>query len=139
MNPSQRRSVANTLRMFEESLRNADAWLDGGEVTGILYHQRLDLSADRRQAAQQRIKVALDQIAALVLEIDLEQEQEDMSGLIRADMSLSWANLLDLQSEKLRRFGEVDPKLKVVLDPILLQLAQAALELANVFDGQSAA
>jgi hypothetical protein len=135
LNPDQRRSVAIVLQMFEESLRLADAWLQGAEANGILYRRKLNLPPAQRRAAQRRIAAALDQIAAIAQTLDLEPKVDDPAGLIRGKMSVCWANLIDTQSTKLKRFGEVDPRLESVLDPAVGQLAQLALELASVFDG----
>jgi hypothetical protein len=46
--------------------------------------------------------------------------------------------LIDNQSGKLKRYGQVNPALESVLDPALGQLAQLALDLASVFDDQTA-
>jgi hypothetical protein len=125
--------------MFEEDLLYAQAWLLGAEINGILYRRKLILSPEGRLAAQERINAALEQIAALAREIGLEAEVDSPANLIRSKMSVNWANLLDTQSAKLKRFGEVDPGLESVLDPAVGQLAQLALELAAVFDEHFAA
>jgi len=135
LNPDQRRSVAIVLKMFEENLRQTAAWLDGAEANRILYRRKLKPSLARRQSAQHRIAAALEQIATLAKETGLEPEVEDPAGLIRGEMSVNWANLIDTQSGKLKRFGDVDPGLESVLDPAIQRLAQMALELASVFDG----
>jgi hypothetical protein len=83
------------------------------------------------------VAAVLDQIAALAQEIGLEPEVEDPAGLIRGELSVSWANLIDTQSRKLKRFGDVNPGLEGVLDPAIQRLAQAALELASLFDNYS--
>jgi hypothetical protein len=134
LNPDQRRSVTIVLRMFEENLRQAEAWLQDAEVNGILYQRKLNLSPARRQAAQQRVAAALEQVAALAQEIGLEPEVEDPAGLIRGELSVSWANLIESQSSKLKRFGDVNPGLESVLDPAIQHLAQATLELAALFE-----
>jgi len=77
LNPSQKTSPSTVLRMFEEDLRQADAWLDGRQTEGILYQRELHLSTARRTVARQRIAAGLDEIAALAQEIGLEPEIED--------------------------------------------------------------
>ena len=72
-------------------------------------------------------------IANLAQEISLEQEVEDPAGLIRGEFSVSWANLIDTQSRKLKRYGDVNPEAKNVLDPAIQKLAQLAMELASIF------
>jgi hypothetical protein len=132
LNPSQRGSVAVSLKMFEEQLRLTSAWLDGREENGILYRRKLNLSPAQRQAAQQRVVTALEIIAALAQKIGLEPEVEDPAGLIRGEFSVSWANMIDTQSIKLKRYGDVNPELEKVLDPAIRRLAHLALELASI-------
>jgi hypothetical protein len=139
LNPDQLRSVTITLRTFEEDLLYAQAWLYDAEENGILYQRKLTISPESRSIAQERINAALEHIALLAREFGLESEVENSANLIRSKMSVNWANLLDTQSVKLKRFGEVDPKLVSALDPAVRQLSQLALELAAVFDEQSAA
>jgi hypothetical protein len=133
LNPNQRRSVTIVLRNFEENLRQAEAWLQGAEANGILYKRKLNLSPAQWQAAQQRVAAALEQIASLAQEIGLEPEVEDASGLIRGEMSVDWTNLSDLRSRKMKRYGDINPELKSVLDPAIQRLAQLAMELASIF------
>ena len=71
---------------------------------------KIDLSPESRLAAQERINAALEQIAVLAREIGLEAEVDSPANLIRSKMSVNWANLLDTQSAKLKRFGEVEPR-----------------------------
>jgi hypothetical protein len=139
LNPDQLRSVTITLRSFEEDLLYAQAWLHDVEENGILYRRKLTLSPESRSIAQERINAALERIALLAKEFGLKAEADNPANLIRSKMSVNWANLLDTQSVKLKRFGEVDPELESALDPAVRQLAQLALELATVFDEQSAA
>jgi len=139
LNPDQLRSVTITLRMFEEDLLDVQAWLHGAETNGILSKRKLTLSPESRLAAQERINAALEQIAVLAREIVLEAEVDSPDNLIRSKMSVNWANLFDTQSTKLKRFGEVDPRLESVLDPAIEKLAQLALELATIFDEHFAA
>jgi hypothetical protein len=134
LNLSQRGSVVVSLKMLEENLRLTAAWLDGREDNGILYRRKLNLSPAKQLAAQQRVASALETIDILAKKIGLEPEVEDPAGLIRGEFSVSWANLIDTQSRKLKRYGDVNPELKSVLDPAIQRLAQLAMELASIFE-----
>ena len=80
-NPYQKDSLATVLHMFEENLRQADDWLDGRQVEGILYRQELHLTSPQH--------------------------------------------------------GEVHPEAAREVDPHIRRLAQAALELAALFENHS--
>ena len=132
LNEPQRSSLAVVLRMFEEELRQADAWLDGSLDEGTLYRRVLHLPPETRAAAREKIAIALAQIAELAQAFGLEPQEQDLAATIAAAMSLSWASLCDTRSDKLRRYGDVDPRLEQALDPHVEGLADLALSLASL-------
>jgi hypothetical protein len=134
LNPSQLLSVTIVLRMFEENLRQADSVLKEAESNGILYHRKLFLEPVKRQAAQKLINTAYKEIAALAGELGLKPKVDNPAGLISGEMSESWVNLMNSSSSKLKRFGEVDPRLENVYNPPINHLAQLALALASIFN-----
>lgn len=138
LNPGQRRSVTVTLRNFEISLRQALTWLDGKNENGILYRETLRLSAPKRAEMRRAIEAALAEIAATSELFALESDEQEAGGLIRSEMSVAWANLLDTRSKKLRGYGEVHPQLAKALDPHILNLSNLAMQLANLFDDADA-
>lgn len=132
LNTAQRSSLTIGLRAFEMHLRQADAWLQGSEERGILYHRSLRLPPEQRAAARAQIAAALAQIAALAERFDLAAVEDDLGAAIAAQLSVDWANLSDVRSAKLRRYGEVDPRLTDLLDAVVDRLAQLALSLADL-------
>lgn len=137
LNPYQKKALATALRTFEDNLRQAQSWLDGNEVDGILYRRKLNLSAEHRGELRQRIAVILEDIATLAAGLGLEKKFEDPAGLISGQMSIAWANLIDSQASKLKRFGEVHPELSHAIDPHIQKMAQSAMELAVLFGNNS--
>ncbi len=137
LNAYQKNSVATVLRTLEEDLRQANTWLDGRQADGILYRQKLSLAPARSRQARLRIAAALAEISALAEKLGLQPEIVNPAGLIRSQMSVDWASLIDSQAGKLRRYGEVHPAAAREIDPHLHHLAQIALELAQLFDSQS--
>jgi hypothetical protein len=130
LNPAQRSSLTVVLRAFEMHLRQIDVWLQGREERGILYRRSLNLPPALRAVAREQITEALAQIAVLVERFGLTATEDDLGPAIASLMSVDWANLCDTRSEKLRRYGEVDPCLADLLDADLDRLAQLALSLA---------
>lgn len=120
--------------MFEKNLRAAQAWLDGMEENGTFYQRKLHLSAKRRQQASHNIAEALQIVTELGQSLELPLENENVASEIRSQMVISWTNLLDNRSVKLKRYGRVHPELSSELDPIILQLAEMALNLSAIFD-----
>lgn len=135
LNHSQWNSLRITIYTFEMNLRLAQAWLDGKEETGTFYQHRLHLSARRRDQARKVIADALQMLIELGNSLDLPIKEESAASEIRGTMSVSWANLLDNRASKLSRYGKVHPVLSSELDPIIEQLAEMALHLSAIFDG----
>ena len=135
LNTAQRNSLTIGLRSFEADLRRADAWLQGEEERGILYRRSLDLPPEGRAVARAQIAAALACIATLAERFDLAVTEDDLGATIAAQMSVDWANLCDARSAKLRRYGEVDPRLPDLLDADIDRLAQLALSLAALGRG----
>ncbi|MBN2117457.1 MAG: hypothetical protein JW730_12850 [Anaerolineales bacterium] len=133
LNPTQKNLLRITLRRFEENLLHAQAWLDGNEEKGALYLRKLTLPVKRRQQAETEIRAALDLIAKVSHDFDLPTESENSAALIRAEMSISWADLLDSRAGELKRSGAVHPELSDVLDPSIQGLARIALALTGIF------
>lgn len=130
LNAAQRRSLTIGLRAFEMHLRQAATTLEKGEERGVLYRRNLSLSAERRAKMHEQINLALAQIAALAKRFGLKAVEEDPASAIAAQMSVDWANLCDLRTDRLRRYGDVDVRLTDVLDADLAVLAECALSLA---------
>ncbi len=132
LNPYQKNSLRITLRMFEENLRNALEWLDGREEDGILYSRKLILSPVGREQARQYIKVALGVIEKLSLQFDLRKESSDAASMLRGELDVGWANLLDTRAKKLGRYGKVHTELANALDSDIQKLAEIAQQLSAV-------
>ena len=132
LNSYQKNSLRITLRMFEENLRNALEWLDGREEDGILYSRKLILSPTGREQARQYIKVALGVIEKLSFQFDLRKESSYAASMLRGELDVSWANLLDARAKKLGRYGKVHPELGNVLDADIQKLAEIAQQLSAV-------
>jgi len=138
LNTPQRNSLTNVLRMLEERLRQAQAWLPGVDETGLLYHRSLRLSPKQQELAARIIAMALDEIAQVSREFDLQPAQDDLAAVISAGMSLMWADLVDTRSDKMNRFGAVDPRLAQQLDPHLDRLIEMVLLLSSLVRGKAA-
>ena len=133
LNPYQWNSLRITLLIFEENLRRAQSWLDGKEEAGTLYQRKLTLPTERGKLAEQQIKAALNQIAELSRLFDLQKEIENSASQVSAEMTVSWANLLDSRAGKLARYGDVHPELPSLLDRDIQHLAEIARNLSAIF------
>ena len=132
LNLHQRRSLLIALRQFEQDFREADEWLNGKKVEGILYSQRLSLPQADRLVARQVIQQALELIADLAQSLDFEKYKEDMSATINAVLNTQWINLYDQHAVKHKRSGQVHPELSKHLDPFIDELISKTLRLSEI-------
>jgi hypothetical protein len=70
------------------------------------------------------------EVAAVVQELELQPQDEEIGGRIRAEMAVAWSDLHEVLSKKLRRYGKVDPLLSTSLDPHLRRLIQLTMEVS---------
>jgi hypothetical protein len=133
LNPVQKNSLRVVLQHFEENLIHAQAWLDGHEEAGVLYQRKLAMSDKKKERAKQQIQAARELIGEMSRTFELPLESEDAAALIRAEMAICWADLLDSRANDLRRCGAVHPQLAGVLDPDIQKLAGVALFLTTFF------
>lgn len=122
--------------MLEETLRHALEWLDGREENGILYRRKLNIPKESTEQARQQIMTALGVIEKLSYTFDLPKETEDAVAMLRGELSVSWANLLDTRAKKLARYGKAHPDLSGMLDGDIQKLAEIAIQL-SVYLGES--
>jgi hypothetical protein len=132
LNPAQRSSLAVRLRTFEMTLRQADAWLQRDPGDGLLYRYTVDLTPQQRAAIRAEIQVALAEIARLVEKFELVPHRQHFSSMLAAQMSGEWSSLCDVRAEKLRRYGDVDPRLPMQLNPGIDTLIELAATLARL-------
>ena len=134
LNPAQRRSVTIVLMNFEKQLRHAQYWLQGYEENAFLYKRYLQISETQKRKIKDKIENCLVRLEQLATDLDLEQSEENVASLIRGEFSISWADLVDLQSRKLKRYGKTDPSLAKNFDPDIRELARTAFELSTILN-----
>jgi len=133
LNPNQQNYLYASLRSFEKALRLADQLLVQGDERGILYYQKSNLDPAMRQSARNKISLALQELANLVDQLGLEPKEENADQMIMAQMSASWADLVDSQSGRLKGYGQLDLQAAAVIDPAVNRLARLAAELGEFF------
>jgi hypothetical protein len=125
----QKRALQASLLLFEESLRTTDRLLNSRDEIGILYYRKSRLSSQRRQLIQKKVSSALIDLAIFVKKLELEPIRDNLEGMIMGEMSISWENLEECRSKRLRGYGKLDPIAVEVIDPAIDQLARTALEI----------
>ncbi|MBN1933586.1 MAG: hypothetical protein JW934_02915 [Anaerolineae bacterium] len=131
LNSYQRNALTVALRAFEEQLHQFAEWMRKDEETGILYCRRLVLSEEKRASIQSQVAEAIEHIGRLTARFDLRPQEEDATAMLRAGASVCWATLCDVRADKLKRYGQIDPRLTSALDPDIEALIDLSLSLAS--------
>jgi hypothetical protein len=98
----------------------------------------------RRRPVAERVRAevetlvgrALEEIRAVAAEFELPPQTEDAGRQIVATASVAWSDLYDLLSDRLDRYGDVDPGLAVTLDPHVRRLIELVERMQQVASGK---
>jgi len=131
LNENQKRSVTVTLRLLEERLAEVERELTIDE-RGVLYTRVAHFSP--RQVGTMRgliaaLRVVIQEMART---FQLEREIQNPARRIFGLMTVTWENLDELHSARLKAYGHVDPRLPAVIDPWAEQLTRLVRELELV-------
>ena len=129
LNNAQRTSISIVMRMLEEKMRAVEARLACPEEQALTFEVRNDLTPVTVQVLREKIDDVYALIRALrdrlALPLDVKPATRDaLTGLMPL-----WAVLQESTSERLQRYGEVDPSLAHVLDPTIDALARLMIEM----------
>jgi hypothetical protein len=127
LNIAQRTSVSITLCEFEVRLSRLRVLLNQ-------YESSVRLTPESVKRLRQMIDEQQSLINDLFRRFQLKRETIDVVQSMIAELSISWTQLVDCRSDKLGRYGEVDPDLKPTLDPALDQLVEACLSMVRILD-----
>ena len=127
LNTAQKTSLSITLREFETRLRRLRVLLDHYETVVRLTPE----GVSRLRAMIDQQQVVIDE---LFRRFQLTRETIDVVQSMIAELSISWTQLADSLSNKLGRYGEVDPDLTSTLDPALNQLVEGCLSMVRLLE-----
>ena len=122
LNQSQRRAIAVSMRLLEERLSVIRDMLDRDDG-GTLYRRARPRMTPEQGATvaalMAEIRGRVDDVAAT---FRLSSEDRDAKATIVALLAMSWQNLGEIDSRGMRAYGEVDPALPDLLDPMVQRL-----------------
>ncbi len=127
LNIAQKTSLSITLREFEVRLSRLRVLLEQHESVTRLTPE----GADRLRQMIDRQQAITDD---LFRRFQLKRETIDVVQSMIAELSISWTQLVDSRSDKLSRYGGVDPDLKSTLDPAIEQMVQACLSMVHLLE-----
>jgi len=119
------------MMLLEASLRSAITLIQDPPEGGLLTRVR-PLPTGAGSRLERLFMAMLEELAAIVREFDLRPRDEEVGRLISADMAGAWSDMQEVLSGRLKRYGNVDPRLSSQLDPHLQRLIRMALEAGDL-------
>ncbi|MFN8473190.1 MAG: hypothetical protein U0822_13465 [Anaerolineae bacterium] len=133
LNEAQKRAVAVRMQALERFIAEAERFIAVDEAEEPARGCAL-LSESQRQALREAFEQIRCEIASIVAELNLESEADNYLSYVRAVSAELWADLIDIEPPKLRRYGPVDPEVIETLSPTidrLVMLTSAVYSIAN--------
>jgi hypothetical protein len=135
LNDAQRTSLRIVMSLIEEKMRDIEARLASPEEHGLMFDVCNDLAPDVEQALRLTVAEVYALISTLRDRLALPREVKPVSREILKGLSQLWVVLQESDSQRLRRYGDVDPALGASLDPEIEALARLMLELEHLAIG----
>lgn len=127
LNTAQQTSLGLTLREFEVRLSRLRVLLDRDKAAWRLTPEGV---ARLRQLIERQQSVSDERSR----HFQLKRETSDVVQSMIAELSISWTQLVDSRSDRLDRYGAVDPELKSTLDPALTELIDGCLSMVRALE-----
>lgn len=127
LNTAQQTSLGLTLREFEVRLSRLRVLLDHDKAAWRLTPEGV---ARLRQLIERQQSVSDERSR----HFQLKRETSDVVQSMIAELSISWTQLVDSRSDRLDRYGAVDPELKSTLDPALTELIDGCLSMVRALE-----
>ena len=117
LSPSHKRYLKASLLTFEKSIRKSKRLLEEKEAQGFLFKRSNTLEPGQRIQIEKKLNEALQKLHLVIKKIGLKPREEKSEQIIIAEMSMSWANLIECRSDHLKGYGEIDREYAMILDP----------------------
>ncbi len=127
---AHRRGIATTLALLDEMLCRFRRWADGYVARGVLYEERGSLGRAQRKAIRGEIAAVRDLLEELRETLCLPVRTQDTRDAVWSQASAYWEAIVELDSRRLRRYGDVPGELAEYLDPKVEELAARLLRIA---------
>lgn len=121
---NHRRRIRVTLSHLDEVLCQFERWAQGREFHSVLYLERNALTAEQKAEILTAVSGFRKALTELRDVLGLSQKVEDVTSRIWSHCSSLWGNLVELESEHLRRYGDLPAGFPEYMDPKIETLIQ---------------
>lgn len=132
---NQRRAIATTLGLFDETLSQFERWASGDEIVSVLYRQINNLSPAQRLALRQEIDATRQTMRAVRDKLELQPRTQDVGQAIWSLVASYWPAMEELHPDHLRRYGKVTPESKEYLAEMTENLVGHVTGLMKIVGG----
>lgn len=132
VNENQRRSIVTSLAMLDEALCLFEEYGRGREIHSIYYHESNRLSVRQRKRLLAEIERARKLMQQTKTALDLSVKVENVAKRIWGHSAGFWEMLTEMESKRLRGYGEVAPALAEYLDPMVKKLLAQMQQISGV-------
>jgi hypothetical protein len=131
INDNQLRRIGVSLGLLDQGLCEIRQWAEGHEYQSVLYHERNDLAPHQKM----KILMVIGEIQGLIVDLrdllNLDERIIEASRTIRAQCSMLWEQVSELQSRHLKGYGKVSPSLAESLDPKIKKIMESLINLSD--------
>jgi hypothetical protein len=131
MSENHIRAITTTLSLFDEDLCEFYQWAEGHAIKSVLHEVRNPLPAVQRKVIAERVERMLKVLKEIKDTLDLSPSVHMTDKMIVGTCAIEWASLVELESNRLRRYGEVPPGLGEYLDPKVKALNEDLRVISN--------
>jgi hypothetical protein len=132
LNDSQRTSLKIALRLVDEQMKKIEAVLENPREVGAIYEFHDDLSPAMRELIPGKVAAIRAILKDVKDRFTLSPEIIVASREAFKSLPYLWQVLQESTSARLRRYGEVDPRLGPALDPELKKLEKLLMEMESI-------
>jgi hypothetical protein len=124
LSPSYRRSITTTLSFLDETICDFEELAKGRETHSVLYTECNGLSPEQCQVLLSEVAEIRSILAEVKEALGLKANVRSTARFIWSQCSALWASLSEVDSERLKGYGEAPHGFARYWDPKLLELEQ---------------
>lgn len=128
---NHRRAVGIALAGMDEVLCAIEAWANGREAQGVLYSEKNDLPAHRRESLRTRVREAREVLAEARDRLGLRANEARASADVWSQCCALRDTLSELGAQHMKGYGNLPPELARYMDGLSARLVSAIDRLAE--------
>lgn len=132
INENQHRGISVSLGLLDQALCEIKQWAEGREIISIMYREQNQLSLKQRTGILGLIKDIQSIISEIRDAMQLKDHVIQATRSICGHCSILWEQILELESRRLSRYGEVSSSLVDYLDPKVEIIVKGILDISDL-------